>query len=285
MQFNMWRLCLSLALTAAAVVFAREDQPCGYDYCPQGIDGMLNVHIVAHTHLDAGWIKTVDEYYYGSKKDLAFGAVQYTYDSVVDELVKDKRRRFIMVESAFFWRWWRNVHDIKRHVVRRLVWDGQLEFTGGGWVMNDEATSHYSAIVDNMEHGFRVLNDSFGHCAVPKIGWQIDPFGHSKEQAALFAQMGFDAFFVGRADYQDVDKRRRDKTTGMIWKGDEELGDAASIYTEILPNGYSPPAGFCFDVYCDDDPIMDDDRLEGYNVDKKVDDFIKVRSIISQPNR
>ena len=33
---------------------------------------------------------------------------------------------------------------------------------------------------------------------------------------------------------------------------------------------YQPPAGFCFDILCNDEPIMDDRRLHDYNVDQKV---------------
>jgi len=27
------------------------------------MDGKLNVHLVAHTHDDVGWVKTIQEYY------------------------------------------------------------------------------------------------------------------------------------------------------------------------------------------------------------------------------
>ena len=46
-----------------------------------------------------------------------------------------------------------------------------------------------------------------GDCGIPKIGWQIDPFGHSREMASIFAQFGFDGLFFGRLDYQDKDNR------------------------------------------------------------------------------
>lgn len=104
---------------------------------------------------------------------------------------------------------------------------------------------------------------------------QIDPFGHSREQASLFAQFGFDGLFLGRIDYQDKDTREDTKTMEMLWQASENLGDSARLFTGILPNGYGPPPGFCFDQYCGDDPIMDDPNLDEYNVNKKVSDFLK----------
>jgi lysosomal alpha-mannosidase len=57
--------------------------------------------------------------------------------------------------------------------------------------MNDEASTHYNSIIDQHSLGAEFLRDQFGECGRPKIGWQIDPFGHSREQASIFAQVLF----------------------------------------------------------------------------------------------
>jgi lysosomal alpha-mannosidase len=69
------------------------------------------------------------------------------------------------------------------------------------------------------------LNDTFGECGRPKVGWQIDPFGHSREQASLFAQMGYDGLFFGRLDYQDKQNRMQTKKMEMIWQASPNLGE------------------------------------------------------------
>ena len=55
--------------------------------------------------------------------------------------------------------------------------------------MNNEATTHYNSIIDQHSFGAEFLKEQFGECGRPKLGWQIDPFGHSREQASLFAQV------------------------------------------------------------------------------------------------
>jgi hypothetical protein len=35
-------------------------------------------------------------------------------------------------------------------------------FSGGGWSMNDEATTHFASIIDNMEFGMNWLREHLG---------------------------------------------------------------------------------------------------------------------------
>ncbi|CAF3956659.1 unnamed protein product [Rotaria magnacalcarata] len=208
------------------------------------------------------------------RNDIQHACVQYILDSVIQALLKNPERRFIYVEMAFFWRWWNEQSDDVRETVKELVNDGRLEFISGGWCMNDEGITHYNSIIDQHSLGAEFLRDQFGECARPKIGWQIDPFGHSREVASLFAQMGFDGLFFGRVDYQDYQYRTMTKTMEMVWKGSANLNRESWLFTGVLPRVYEPPDSFCFDQFCNDQPVMDDSSLHDYNVPERVQAFI-----------
>ena len=62
-----------------------------------------------------------------------------------------------------------------------------------------------------------------GQCAAPRIGWQIDDFGHSRENARLFTWLGFEGLFFARNDYRDKGQRMENKTLDMIWNGGETI--------------------------------------------------------------
>lgn len=51
-----------------------------------------------------------------------------------------------------------------------------------------------------------------GDCGSPRVAWQVDPFGHSREQAHLFAKMGLDGLFFSRIDYRDKEQRMANQT-------------------------------------------------------------------------
>ncbi|XP_012160548.1 lysosomal alpha-mannosidase isoform X1 [Ceratitis capitata] len=261
------------------------DKKCGYESCPKTKPNMLNVHLVPHTHDDVGWLKTVDQYYYGSQTLIQKAGVQYILDSVVQELLKDSEKRFIYVESAFFFKWWREQTPELQEQVKMLVNEGRLEFIGGAWSMNDEATAHYQSIVDQFTWGLRRLNDTFGECARPRVGWQIDPFGHSREMASMFAQMGFDGLFFGRLDYQDKMERLTTKSAEMIWRASANLDEPAHLFTGALYNQYQPPPGFCFDILCADEPIIDAKHSPDNNVNRRVDEFIAISRNMSKGYR
>lgn len=63
--------------------------------------------------------------------------------------------RFIYVESKFFFKWWDEQTANLQDKVRTLVEEGRLEFTGGAWSMNDEATVHYQSVIDQFSVGLK----------------------------------------------------------------------------------------------------------------------------------
>ena len=82
--------------------------------------------------------------------------------------------------------------------------------------MHDEACPTFDDMINNMMLGHQFLLEEFG--IKPRIGWSIDPFGHSNTNVRLFAEMGFDAWFIARLDYQDKKQRKEDKTMEFVWR-------------------------------------------------------------------
>ena len=235
----------------------------------------LQVHLVPHTHDDVGWLKTVDQYYYGHKNYIQQACVRNILDSVISQLRENPSRRFIYVEIAFFETWWNEQSDAMRAEVKKLVQEKRLEFINAGWCMNDEAATHYNAIIDQMTYGLNFVEKTFGSDARPRIAWQIDPFGHSSEQASIFAQMSFDGLFFGRIDYADKNLRLKQQTMEMVWRGSRNLGQDSDIFTGVLYNVYNPPKGFCYDQFCHDSPIRDDPNNNDNNVKDTVERFVQ----------
>ena len=189
----------------------RKEHPVNEHFAKAGKP--LTVHIIPHSHDDVGWLKTVDEYFTGGMAEIQVADIEIIIDSVIKQLLLDKEKHFSQVEMKFFTMWWRTQTDSMKNQVRQLVTEGRLEFLNAGWSMSDEAAPHFDDFINNMMKGHDFLLKEFNY--KPRIAWHIDPFGHSNASPRLFADMGFDAWFFARLDYQD--KARRLNVSEMEW--------------------------------------------------------------------
>ncbi|KAH9662685.1 putative alpha-mannosidase [Citrus sinensis] len=230
------------------------------------VAGKLNVHLVAHSHDDVGWLKTVDQYYVGSNNSIQSACVENVLDSVVEALRRDPNRKFVFAEMF-------DTNDRHFSIDGGLGKVQKYKNKNGGWCMHDEATTHYVDMIDQTTLGHRYIKQHFNK--TPKAGWQIDPFGHSAVQAYLLGvELGFDSVHFARIDYQDRAKRKEDKSLEVIWRGSKTFGSSSQIFTNAFPVHYSPPSGFHFELTDDFDPVQDNPLLDGYNVEQWVNDFI-----------
>lgn len=179
-------------------------------------------HFIPHTHTDPGWLNTYDSYY---NRD-----VRPILDTVLREMEASPGRTFAWSETCFFARYWAAASARKRNLIRSLAASSRLEFVGGGWVQHDEALPTVAAQLDNMAEGHAWLRETLG--VSPRVGWQLDPFGHSASSAALMGRMGLDAVVLNRIHYK----------LKSAWKGDRRLEFRWASAPMTVPPASTPPS-------------------------------------------
>ncbi|CAD7699264.1 unnamed protein product [Ostreobium quekettii] len=268
---------LPLALALALLLASGSSAPVKYDTAPKRDGGKITAHLVPHTHDDPGWLKTFDQYTFGIKQHIQSAGVIYVLETVVRALLEDVNRKFVYGEMSYFSKWWSLQSDERKDEVKYLIERGQLEFVNGGWVQHDEAAAHYVAMIDQTTQGHRFLKEEFN--ITPRIGWQLDPFGHSATHASLMsAGAGFDALFFARIDYQDRYVRNNNSEIEMVWRASPSFGVDADIFTGALARGhYSAPPGFGWEWgQWMQDGIVDDESSPEYNMPNRVEDFVNL---------
>ena len=169
---------------------------------------------------------TVEQYYEE--------AVRHILDTVTETCTENPDRKFIWVETSYFAIWWKRTTPEKRDKWRRLLHRRQVEFIIGGWVMSDNAVTTYSANIDQMTVGHRFLKETFGDYGIPRIGWDIDPFGGSRNIARIYKEMGFDYHVFARINYEQKNQMIKEQKLEFNWRLDNE----SHILTQVLYDSY-----------------------------------------------
>ncbi|XP_019058935.1 PREDICTED: alpha-mannosidase 2 [Tarenaya hassleriana] len=134
---------------------------------------------------------------------------------------------------SYLERWWRDTSPSNQEAFANLVRNGQLEIVGGGWVMNDEANSHYFSIIEQITEGNMWLNDTIG--IIPKNSWAIDPFGYSSTMAYLLRRMGFENMLIQRTHYELKKELAMHKNLEYIWRQSWDAKETTDIFVHMMP--------------------------------------------------
>ncbi|KAM3938652.1 epididymis-specific alpha-mannosidase isoform 2-T2 [Leptodactylus fuscus] len=198
----------------------------------------LQVFVIPHSHMDVGWVYTVQESMH------AYAANVYT--TVVEELIKAKHRRFIVVEQEFFRLWWDTVAgELQKQQVHQLLQEGRLEFIIGGQVMHDEAVTAVDDQILQLTEGHGFLYETFG--VRPQFSWHVDPFGASATSPTIFAMSGFNAHLISRIDYDSKAAMQDSKKLQFVWRGSRSLSETQEIFTHIMDQfSYCTPSDLPF---------------------------------------
>ena len=184
----------------------------------------INIHIIPHTHLDPGWLKTPEEYYHQEGVGLIF-------KTVLDSLTHDTEKTFIINEVYYFKIWYEKLTPQDKAKVKQLISQKRLEFVFCGYVVNDEATPFYNDIIDNIRLGHQFLFDEFN--IKPSSAFFLDSFGHNSGNAHIVSQMGFDSLVLGRMhiDYLELmkDKKLLEFNWDMFGKGNSNKNILTSL--------------------------------------------------------
>lgn len=202
----------------------------------------MYVHVVPWTHIDIGPKSSYAN---------AFNThISKIITSVVSALEAKPSRRFIWPEVCVLQRWYVAANEELKASFRRVVSNGQLEIVTGGWVMADEALTHYETLLDELSEGHDWLQRAIG--VKPKTAFSVDAAGHSPVMSYILRKSGMKGEVINRIHYAYKKELAKNRALDFMWepswsgsRGDRMLTHVLPFYSYDMYHTCGPDPGVC----------------------------------------
>jgi alpha-mannosidase len=173
------------------------------------------IYLVPHTHYDAIWAFTKEDYFYINMMLILKG---------VAELVEKADYKFL-IEQTFLLEEMEKRYPVLFSKIAKYIKEGKIEIADGEYLMADTMLPKGETLIREIMVGKRYTKEKFG-VDVP-VMWQADSFGLNAQLPQIYKKSGYKyvAFRRGASER---------KPSEFIWKG----LDGTRILAHWMPLGY-----------------------------------------------
>lgn len=175
------------------------------------------VYCITHSHMDFGWLQTVEEYY-KSGNILITKAVSIIFPNVLRWLRQNPARIFSMEHVGYFeyWATYGKKQEIDEYL--EMIAQGRIEILNPSITSPDGACTHYEDLITNLRRGTYFLKKVLkGKYKNPKVAWFIDDFGHSAELARIYKNSGAENMLIVRVSNEEKEQRMKKRDMDLKW--------------------------------------------------------------------
>ncbi len=176
---------------------------------------MYRIYLVPHSHYDAVWAFTKEDYLY------------ITIEEILKEVVKMMTKpeyRFLIEQISL-------IEEIERRnpqlfeTIKSLIKSGRIEIAGGEYLMSDTMLSGGETLVRQILIGKTYAREKLG--TEIEVMWGADSFGYNSQMPQIYRQAGY-RFFAFRRGCPEA------QPTEFWWQG----LDGSRILSHWMPLGY-----------------------------------------------
>ena len=178
-------------------------------------EGKDTIYLVPHTHYDAIWSFTKEDYFYINMLLIL---------KEVAELVEKTDFKFLIEQTFLLEELERRYPELFTKITKQIK-EGKIEIADGEYLMADTMLPDGETLIREILVGKRYVKEKFG-VDVP-VMWQADSFGLNAQLPQIYKKSG----------YKYVAFRRgipKNKPTEFLWEG----LDGTRILTHWMPLGY-----------------------------------------------